>query len=50
MFGDFKTPPRWNEGVPHALGIPIPPSNPQILNIDKEIFIQNDITLLLDVW
>jgi hypothetical protein len=36
-------------GPPH-LGTPIPPSNPRILNTHKEIFIQNDITLFLDVW
>jgi hypothetical protein len=35
---------------PPGLGTPIPPSNPWILNTHKEIFIQNDITLFLDVW
>jgi hypothetical protein len=36
-------------GPPH-LETPIPPSNPQILNTYKQIFIQNDLTLILDVW
>jgi hypothetical protein len=36
-------------GPPH-LGIPVPPSNPQILNIHKGIFIQIEFILILDVW
>jgi hypothetical protein len=36
-------------GPPH-LGTPIPPLNPRILNTHKQIFIQNDLTLILDVW
>jgi hypothetical protein len=32
------------------LGIPISPSNPRILNTHKQIFIQNEFTLFLDVW
>jgi hypothetical protein len=32
------------------LGTPIPPSNPRILNIHKEIFIENEFILFLDVW
>jgi hypothetical protein len=28
----------------------IPPSNPQILNIHKEIWDQNEIGLILDIW
>jgi hypothetical protein len=35
---------------PPRLGTPIPPSNPWILNTHKEIFIQNNLTLILDVW
>jgi hypothetical protein len=31
------------------LGTPIPPSNPQILNTHKQIFIQNEFILILDV-
>jgi hypothetical protein len=32
-------------GLP-CLGTPIPPSNPRILNTDKEIFIQNEFILI----
>jgi hypothetical protein len=32
------------------LGTPIPPSNPRILNTDREISIENNIILFLDVW
>jgi hypothetical protein len=32
------------------LGTPTPPSNPRTLNTYKEIFIQNNIILFLDVW
>jgi hypothetical protein len=32
------------------LGTPVPPSNPRILNTLKQIFIQIEITLILDVW
>jgi hypothetical protein len=39
---ELKGPPR--------LGTPIPPLNPRILNTYKHIFIQNDLTLILDVW
>jgi hypothetical protein len=49
MFGDLTIPSWWNYRVPH-LGTPIPPSNPRILNTHKEILIQNDIILFLDVW
>jgi hypothetical protein len=35
---------------PPCLGIPIPPSNPRILKTYKEIFIQNEFILFLDVW
>jgi hypothetical protein len=48
MFGDLTTPPDGIKGPP-GLGTPIPPSNPRILNTHKEIFIQNDIILFLDV-
>jgi hypothetical protein len=50
MFGDLTSPPRWNEGVPPRLKTPIPPSNPLILNTHKEIWDQNEIGLILDVW
>jgi hypothetical protein len=36
-------------GPPH-LRTPIPPSNSQILNTHKEIFIQIKFILILDVW
>jgi hypothetical protein len=29
---------------------PIPHSNPQILNTHKEIWVRNEIRLILDVW
>jgi hypothetical protein len=29
---------------------PIPPSNPRIKNTHKEILINNEIALILDVW
>jgi hypothetical protein len=32
------------------LKTPIPPSNPQILNTHKEIWDQNEVGLILDVW
>jgi hypothetical protein len=35
---------------PPRLKTPIPPSNPQILNTHKEIWDQNEIGLILDVW
>jgi hypothetical protein len=35
---------------PPRLGSRIPPSNPRILNTYKEIFIQIEFTLILDVW
>jgi hypothetical protein len=35
---------------PSCLGTPIPPSNPRILNTYKEIFIQIEFILILDVW
>jgi hypothetical protein len=35
---------------PPCLGTPIPPSNPRILNTYKEIFIQIEFILILDVW
>jgi hypothetical protein len=50
MFGDLTTPPRWNEGVPPSLKTPIPHSNPLILNTHKEIWGQNEVGLILDVW
>ena len=40
--GGIKGPPRFK--------IPIPPSNPQILNTYKETWDQNEIMLILDVW
>ena len=42
MFGDSKTPPLTK--------IPIPPSNLQILNNHLEIWVQNEIMQILDVW
>jgi hypothetical protein len=41
-------PVEWR-GPPH-LRTPIPPSNSQILNTHKEIFIQIKFILILDVW
>jgi hypothetical protein len=35
---------------PPRLKTPIPPSNPQILNTHKEILIQIEFILILDVW
>jgi hypothetical protein len=35
---------------PPRLGTPIPPSNPRILNTHKEIFIQIEFILILEVW
>jgi hypothetical protein len=35
---------------PPCLGTRIPPSNPQMLNTLKQIFIQNEFILILDVW
>jgi hypothetical protein len=35
---------------PPCLKTPIPHSNPQILNTHKEIWGQNEIGLILDVW
>jgi hypothetical protein len=32
------------------LRTPIPPSNSQILKTHKEIWIQNELLLILDVW
>jgi hypothetical protein len=32
------------------LETPIPPSNPRILRIHKEIWDQNEVGLILDVW
>jgi hypothetical protein len=32
------------------LKTPIPPSNPQILNTRKEIWDQNELVLILDLW
>ena len=50
MFGDLKLGPRWKFwSSPHAQG-PIPPSNPRIFNTHKQIFIQNEFILILDVW
>jgi hypothetical protein len=37
------------KGVPHSK-TPIPHSNPQILNTHTEIWDQNEIGLILDVW
>jgi hypothetical protein len=50
MFGDLTTPSWWNYGVPHEMETWIPLSNPWILNTHKEIFIQIEFTLILDVW
>jgi hypothetical protein len=36
-------------GPPH-LKTPIPPSNPQILNTHKGIFMKIEFILILDVW
>jgi hypothetical protein len=35
---------------PLRIETPIPPSNPRILNTHKEIWDQNEIGLILDVW
>jgi hypothetical protein len=35
---------------PSRFKIPIPHSNPRILNTHKEIWDQNEIGLILDVW
>jgi hypothetical protein len=35
---------------PLRLKTPIPPSNPQILNTHKEIWDQNELVVILDVW
>jgi hypothetical protein len=35
---------------PPCLKTPIPPSNPRILNTHNEIWDQNEIALILDVW
>jgi hypothetical protein len=35
---------------PPCLGTPIPPSNPRSLNTHKQIFIQIEFILILDVW
>jgi hypothetical protein len=35
---------------PPRLKTPIPHSNPRILNTHKEILINNEIALILDVW
>jgi hypothetical protein len=32
------------------LKTPIPPSNPQVLNTHKEILINNEIRIFLDIW
>jgi hypothetical protein len=48
MFGDLTTPVELR-GRP-CLGTPIPPSSPQSLNTLKQIFIQNEFILILDVW
>jgi hypothetical protein len=32
------------------LGTTIPPSIPRILNTHKQIYIQNEFILILDVW
>jgi hypothetical protein len=33
-----------------GLRTPIPPSNPQISNTHKKIWVQNELVLILDVW
>jgi hypothetical protein len=49
MFGDFNNPAPVELRGPPCLGTPIPPSNPPILNTHKEIFIQIEFVLILDV-
>jgi hypothetical protein len=34
---------------PPSLRTPIPPSNPQILNTHKDIWVENELVLILDV-
>jgi hypothetical protein len=50
MFGDLTSPHPVELRGPPRLKIPIPPSNPQILNTHKEIWDQNELRLILDVW
>jgi hypothetical protein len=50
MFGDLTIPPWWNYAVPQALEPQFHLQNPRILNTHKEIFIQIEFVLILDVW
>jgi hypothetical protein len=50
MFGDLTTLVLVELRGPPRLGTPIPPSNPWILNSHKEIFIQIEFIIILDVW